>query len=76
MPKDPTVTIRRAKTITRAGDTQYWIVASPRDCRALLDGRVPPDVRRQAAGLLHRDPTESAEAYAARLHAAELEATP
>jgi len=67
--KDPNVTIRRAQAITRAGDTQYWIVASTRDCLALLDGRIPPAVRRQIARLLHRAPHESAEAYAARLEA-------
>jgi hypothetical protein len=65
---------RRAKAITAAGDTQYWIVASTRDCLALLDGHVPPAVRQQAAGLIHREPHESADAYAARLHADELEA--
>jgi hypothetical protein len=74
--KDPTVTTDRAKAITDAGDCQHWIVASTRDCLDLLAGRVPPDVRRQAASLLHREPTESAAAYAARLHAAELEPCP
>jgi hypothetical protein len=69
--KDPTVTIKRAKIITDAGDCQHWIVASTPDCLALLAGHVPPDVQRQAAGLLHREPTESAEAYAARLQIGE-----
>jgi hypothetical protein len=58
---------RRARNITLAGDTQYWLVASTSDCLALLAGRVPPAVRRQAVRLVHRDPTVSAELYAQRL---------
>jgi len=60
---------RRARNITRAGDTQYWLVASTRDCLDLLAGRVPAAVRRQVVRLVHRDVEESAEEYAHRLDA-------
>jgi hypothetical protein len=59
---------RRAAAITAQRDTQYWFVASTRDCLALLEGRVPTAVRRQVMRLVHRDSTESAESYAQRLN--------
>jgi hypothetical protein len=58
---------RRAQAITAQRDTQYWFVASTRDCLDLLAGRVPTAVRRQAVRLVHREPSESAAMYAQRL---------
>jgi hypothetical protein len=52
---DPVEVDHRASDLTRHGETQYWLVASTDDLRALLAGTVTAEVMTQAVTLLHRD---------------------
>lgn len=62
----PAVT-RRGAAIARQAQVGYWIVLSGPDAHALLEGWVPPAVRRQVLQLVKRGRAESAAEYAARV---------
>jgi hypothetical protein len=64
---DPEAVTARAQQLAADARTRYWLVVSLADGLALLRGEVPPDVRVQVAGLVKREPYESAAGYLARL---------
>jgi hypothetical protein len=64
--RDPPAVSARAADLHAQARVAYWIVLSLQDGFDLLAGRVPPAVQQQAL-VVKRDPTETADAYAARL---------
>ena len=63
----PARSAARAAELASTHQVQYWVVLSYQDGLALLDGRIPPALRRQVIADHKRGPLESADEYAARL---------
>jgi hypothetical protein len=66
-PTDGRSVTARAAALAARQQVQYWVVLSYQDGLAILDGRVPPALRRQVITRLKREQTESADEYAARV---------
>ena len=60
-------TTARAAALAEGQQVQYWVVLSYQDGLAILDGRVPPALRRQVIAGHKRGLLESVDEYAARL---------
>ena len=48
----PKALLSKAKRLAKQRETQFWILLSPREAKALLAGTVPASVRRMVQRLL------------------------